>query len=104
MRTWLEVDLGILEARDTTARPGSRGYRAAYGAAAAAAAQRRPDLSGPLDTLRRQLDAAHSTELVDWPPTAAGALVAEVEHLRRIGELLPSLDEYLERMTLPKVA
>jgi hypothetical protein len=37
-------------------------------------------------------------------PAAGGALVAEVEHLRRIGELLPSLDEYLERMTLPKAA
>jgi len=103
VRTWLEVDLGILEARDTTARPGSGGYRAAYAAAAAAAAQRRPDLSGPLDTLRRQLNAARSTELADWPPAAAGAFVAEVEHLRRIGELLPSMDEYLERMTLPKV-
>jgi hypothetical protein len=100
VRAWLEVDLSLLEARHTTARPGSRGYRAAY---AAAAAQQRPDLSGLLDTLRRQLDAARSTELADWPPAAGGALVVEVEHLRRIGELLPSMDEYLERMTLPKM-
>lgn len=72
VRAWLEVDLSILEARHTTARPGSRGYRAAYAAAAPAAAQQRPDLSGPLDTLRRQLDAARSTELADWPPPPAG--------------------------------
>jgi hypothetical protein len=30
-----------------------------------------------------------------------GAFVAEIEHLRRVIELLPSLDEYLARMILP---
>ncbi len=34
---------------------------------------------------------------------AAGALVAEVEHLRRIAELVPSLGEYLGRMIFPTV-
>ena len=47
------------------------------------------------------MDTARSTELADWPPTVHGAFVAEIEHLRRVIELLPSLDEYLARMILP---
>ena len=47
------------------------------------------------------MDTARSTELADWPPAVHGAFVAEIEHLRRVTELLPSLDEYLARMILP---
>ena len=51
-------------------------------------------LDGPQRCLHR------STELADWP-AVHGAFVAEIEHLRRVIELLPSLDEYLARMILP---
>ena len=102
IRAWLEIDLRTLEARHTMARPGSRGYRQASAAAAAVAAQPRPDLDGPLATLLRAVDAARSLDLAGWPPAARGALVAEVEHLRRIVELLPSLDASLTQMVLPR--
>jgi len=102
IRTWLEIALSLLEARHTTARPGSRGDRAAYAAAAAMAAQPRPDLSGAQRALERSIDAGRRTDLTAWPPAARGALVAEVEHVQRVGELLPSFDEYLRRMVLPR--
>jgi hypothetical protein len=101
IRAWLEVALSMLKARHTMARPGSRGYRDAYGAAAAVAAQPRPDLSGALATLLRAMESARSTELAEWPPDAHGALVAEIEHLRRVIELLLSFDENLRQMILP---
>ena len=65
------------------------------------AARPRPDLSAALSALLRAMDTARSTELADWPPAVHGAFVAEIEHLRRAIELLPSLDEYLARMILP---
>jgi len=102
VRAWLEIPLRMLEARHTMARPGSRGYRQAYAAAAAVAAQPRPDLAGPLSTLQLAIEAARPIELSDWPQAARGALVAEIEHFRRVVELLPSLDEYLRQMTLPQ--
>ena len=101
IRAWLQLELRMLEARHTMARPGSRGFRAAYGAAADVAAQPRPDVAGALRTLERSIDDARSTELLDWPPAARGALVAGIEHLRRLVELLPLLDEYVRRMILP---
>ena len=94
IRAWLEIALGMLQARDTMARPGSRGYRQACAAAAAVAARPRPDLAGPLSTLERAVEAAR-------PPAERGAFVAEVEHLRRVVELLPSLDASLTQMILP---
>jgi uncharacterized membrane protein YccC len=100
IRAWLETALSMLEARHTTARPGSRGHRDAYGAAAAVAARPRPDVSGALTTLLRAVDAARSTELAEWPSAAHGAFVAEIEHLRRVVELLPSFDENLRQMIL----
>jgi Fusaric acid resistance protein family len=101
IRARLELDLRMLEARHTMARPGSRGFRAAYRAAGDVAAQPRPDVAGALRTLERSIDDARSTELVDWPPAARGALVAGIDHLRRLVELLPLLDEYVGRMILP---
>ena len=102
IRTWLEIALSMLEARHTTARPGSRGDREAYAAAAAMAAQPRPDLSGARSALERSIDAERRTDLAAWPPAARGALMAEVEHVRRVGELLPSFDDYLRRIVLPR--
>jgi uncharacterized membrane protein YccC len=102
IRESLERALSMLEARHTMARPGSRRYREACAAAAAVAGRPRPDLSAALSALLRAVDAARSTELADWPPAAHGVFVAEIEHLRRVIELLPSLDEYLGRMILPR--
>jgi hypothetical protein len=102
IRTWLEIALSMLEARHTMARPGSRGDREAYAAAAAMAAQPRPDLSGARSALERSIDAGRRTDLAAWPPAARGTLMAEVEHVRRVGELLPSFDDYLKRFVLPR--
>jgi uncharacterized membrane protein YccC len=102
IRAWLEIDLRMLEARHTMARQGSRGYRKTCAAAAVVAAQPRPDLSAALSTLLRAVDLARSTELAEWPPAAHEALVAEIEHFRRVVELLPSLDEYLRQVILPR--
>jgi uncharacterized membrane protein YccC len=102
VRTWLEIALGLLEARHTMARPGSRGYREAYAAAAAVAAQPRPELSAALSALERTIDAARATELAEWPPATRGAVVAEIEHLRRVVELLPLFDDYLQKAILPR--
>jgi hypothetical protein len=101
IRAWLELELRMLEARHTMARPGSRGFREAYAPAAAVAAPPRPDVAGALSTLGRAIGDARATELADWPPAARGALVAEIEHLRRVVELLPLLDQYLRQMMLP---
>jgi len=76
--------------------------RGGGGAAAAVAAQPRPDLSDALSALERTIDAARATELAEWPPAARGGLVAEVEHLRRIVELLPLFDDYLQQAILPR--
>ena len=102
VRAWLEIALSMLEARHTMARPGSRGYREACAAAAAVAGQPRPDLSDALSALERTIDAARATELAEWPPATRGALVAEIEHLQRIVELLPSFDDYLQQAILPR--
>jgi hypothetical protein len=101
IRASLELALRMLQARHTMARPGSRGYRRAYTAASAVAGQPRPDRSGPLSALERTIDAARSAELAEWPPAAHGALVAEIEHLQRIAELLPSFEDALGRTILP---
>ena len=82
------------------ARPGSRGYREACAAAAAVAAQPRPDLSDALSALERTIDAARATELAEWPPATRGA---EIAHLRRVVELLPSFGDYLEQTILPRL-
>jgi hypothetical protein len=102
VRAWLEIALSMLEARHTMARPGSRGYREACAAAAAVAAQPRPDLSDTLSALERTIDAARAAELAEWPPATRGALVTEIEHLRRVVELLPLFGDYLEQTILPR--
>ena len=102
IRGWLEPALGMLEARHTMAGPGSHRYREACAAAAAVAARPRPDLFSALNTLQQAVDAARFAELAQWPPDAHGALVAEIEHARRVIELLPSFEAYLRRMILPQ--
>ena len=85
----------MLAARDTMARPGSRGHRHACAAASGLAACARPDLGAALQMLMRCLDDARFDALADWPPAATGSLFGEVEHWRRIIDLLPALDAQL---------
>lgn len=101
VRTHLELLRRILAARHTAARPGSRAYHNACTAAVAVAACPRPDLSGGLQALVDRFDTARFAELADWPAAATGALFAELEHVRRIVDLLPALDAQLVRMCLP---
>jgi len=46
--------------------------------------------------------AAGLEPLAEWPPATRGAVVAEIEHLRRIVELLPLFDDYLRQAILPR--
>lgn len=101
VRAQLELLRRILGARHTMARPGSRTYRAGGKAAALVAAGPRPDLAGALHAFVDRLDSARFAELGEWPPAATGALFAELEHLRRIVDLLPALDAQLVRMCVP---
>jgi len=100
-REHLEADLRILDARHTMARPGTRAHHEARRAAAEHAARQRPDLAGSFAELVALVGEARRAELLAWPIDAAGALLAEVEHFRRIVELLPRLDAALEKMILP---
>jgi uncharacterized membrane protein YccC len=102
IRAWLETALSMLEARHTMARLGSRRYREAHAAAATVAARPRPELPRALGALLLAADAARYTELAEWPPAARPALVAEIEHLRRVVELLPSLDESLRELIVAR--
>jgi uncharacterized membrane protein YccC len=101
IRAHLEILRRILAARHTMARPGSHAYHRACLAAAGIATCPRPHLQRSLQTLLERADHARTAELAEWPPAATGALFAEVDHLRRIVELLPALDAQLVRMCLP---
>jgi len=46
--------------------------------------------------------AAGLEPLAEWSPATRGAVVAEIEHLRRIVELLPLFDDYLRQAILPR--
>src|SRR2546427_13009008 len=76
-------------------------YTTLFRSASAVASEPRPDLYGALSGLGRTIDAARATELDEWPPTARGALGAELEHTRRVVWVSPSFDDYLEQMILP---
>lgn len=101
VRAHLEILRRVLVARDTMARRGSRAHRRACAAARGVAACARPDLGSPLQALVGRLDTARFDALADWPPAATGALFGEVEHLRRIVDLLPALDAQLMHLCLP---
>ena len=103
MREYVELLLRMLQARHTAARPGSRAYRGAVQRAAVLAAIARPDLSQTVEVLTRRLDAVRFSEFADWPPSASGALFAELEHLQRICDMLPKLDIHLVEMSHAKV-
>jgi multidrug resistance protein MdtO len=87
--------LHVVEARHTTARPGSQRHEQALAAAVTAAGAPRADVAQPLARLARHLEAVRFTELASWPAAASGALFAELEHLQRLADLLERLEERL---------
>jgi transposase len=86
------------------AAPGTRAHDVACAAARVSAVRERPDVQGPLDALLAEVARARRSELMDWTTEQSGALLAEVDHLRRMAQLVPRLDAALERMILPDPA
>jgi transposase len=104
LREHLAFDLAMIEARHTMATPGTQAHLAACSAARSHCTRPRPDLSAPLQALLDAVTAARPRELMTWTTEQSGALLAEVEHLRRMTQLVPRLDAALERMLLPDPA
>jgi len=101
IRAHIAFDLALLDARHTMATPGTRAHESARAEARACCAQSRPDLAGPLAALTARVALARQSEMNEWPIEAASGFLAEIDHLRRIGDLLPRLDAALEKMVLP---
>lgn len=104
LHAYLRLLLALVEARHDRGRPGSRSNRAALAAASAVAARPRPDIVEPLRNLESAVADARRDALLSWPVSAASALLAEVDHLRRLVELMPALDQALLHMSLPAAA
>lgn len=102
MREHVAFDLALLDARHTMASPGTRAHQAARDEARTCCARQRPDLARPLAALLERVALARKAALNDWPIEAASGFLAEVQHLQRIGDLLPRLDTALEQMVLPE--
>lgn len=98
VRGWVTTLRAVLAARHTTAHPQSRRFADAVAAAATAAAHPRPDAQRALRGLMDALDRERPTGLAAWPPAATGALFAELQHLQRIVDLLPTLDDQIVAM------
>lgn len=101
LRARLAMGIALLEVRHTMAPPGTRAHSTACDAARAHAGRTRPDVAAPLAALVAAVATARTGELRGWPIEAGSALLAEVEHLRRMSELVPRLDDALEKMILP---
>lgn len=101
IRARLQRLLAMCNARHHRAHTNSARHRAACDAARAAAAAPRPDLAAPLAAFVAAADAQRHAADAPWPRAALEALMAEVDHLRRVSELLPQLEEQLERAILP---
>lgn len=104
LRAHLEHDLAVVDARQTMAVPGTRAHAAACAAARGHCMRTRADLQAPLDALLGEIARARRDELLGWSTEQSGALLAEVDHLRRMVQLTPRLDAALERMVLPDLA
>ncbi|MEW6269340.1 MAG: FUSC family protein [Thermodesulfobacteriota bacterium] len=100
VRRRIALALDVVEARDTAAPPGTQAHAAACARARRLDARTRPDLERPLADALAYLDAARTRELADWPPEALAEVFAELEHFRRLAELLPRLDAALEETLL----
>ena len=90
----------MCNARHHRAHTRSARHRAACDAARAAAAAPRPDLAAPLAAFVAAADAQRRAA-PPWPREAVESLMAEVDHLRRVTELLPQLEDEFERAILP---
>ena len=90
----------MCDARHHRAHTRSARHRAACDAARVAAAAPRPDLAAPLAAFVAAADAQRHAA-APWPREALESLMAEVDHLRRVTELLPQLERELERAILP---
>lgn len=101
LRTHVALGLAMVDARQTMATPGTRAHDVACAAARASAARQRPDLQVALDALLAEVARARRAELLDWTTEQSGSLLAEVDHLRRMVQLVPRMDAALERMILP---
>ncbi|HEY8515613.1 MAG TPA: FUSC family protein [Candidatus Binatia bacterium] len=102
VRQRIALALEMLEARDTAAPPGTRAFDAACARARELDRRMRPDVERALADAVAYLDAARTRELADWSAEALAQLFAEVEHFRRIIELLPRLDTALAELLVPE--
>jgi uncharacterized membrane protein YccC len=101
VRTRLQRLLAMCSARHHRARTDSARHRAARAAARVAAAAPRPDLAAPLAAFVAAADTQRHAADAPWPREPLESLMAEVDHLRRVADLLPQLEEQLERAILP---
>jgi uncharacterized membrane protein YccC len=102
VRAHVERVRAVLIARHTLASPGTRRYRAACAAAVAAAAAPRPDLARAFGALVDAIDRVRPTALADWPAAATGSLFSQIEHIRRIVDLLPALESRAVTVCVPR--
>lgn len=84
-------------ARHHRSRPNSTRHRAAQAAARTVALAERPDLTVPLAAFVAAADGIRQAGARGWSREALEALMADVGHLTRIVELLPQLEDQLER-------
>jgi len=103
-RAHVAADLELVDARHTMAAPDTAAHQAACAAARACTGRQRPDLAGPVARLAARVERARWDDVAAWPLEAASSLLAEVEHLRRMSELLPRLDDALQQMVLPEAS
>jgi uncharacterized membrane protein YccC len=100
-RARIAAGLELVDARHTMAAPDTPAHHAARAAARACTGKQRADLAEPVARLAARVQRARFDDVATWPLEAASTLLAEVEHLRRMSELLPRLDDALEQMLLP---
>jgi hypothetical protein len=103
IRARLQRLLTMLEARHHRARTDSARHAAAVQAARLAAAASRPDLAAPLAAFVAAADAIRHGD-TDWSREDIESLMAEVAHLQRVVQLLPQLEDQLERTIVPDAA
>ena len=103
IRARLQRLLTMLEARHHRARTDSARHAAAVQAARLAAATSRPDLEAPLAAFIAAADAIRHGEST-WSRDDVETVMAEVAHLHRVVQLLPQLEDELERTIVPDAA
>lgn len=100
-RDRLGLVVEMLVGREAAPRPGKVGYERVCEEAARSLRGARPDVAAAVRRLVDRIEETRFAELADAPPRASGELLSAIEHYRRIGELLPRLDDELRRALLP---